>query len=88
MTVTPIITPHARDRCAEMGVSTKVAKRIVREPSTTRPDPQGHPRRRFVWSAVEPDYAVVVDVESAPPVVCTVLYYTSEPFTRPERKAS
>ena len=34
---TPVLCEHARERCAEMGISTKVAKRIVREAAVVRP---------------------------------------------------
>lgn len=82
------ISYHARDRCREMGITTKVPKRIVRTPTLTRPDPRHNPDRRFIWSEVEPKYAVIVDVEVNPPMVCTVLYYTPDaPFVRPEARS-
>lgn len=79
------ICDHARDRCVEMGISTKVAKRIVRNPTMVLPDFQGNPDRRFVYSDVEPEYAVVICQEDGEPdTVITVLYYTpQERFERP-----
>lgn len=33
---TPKVSPHARERCQQMKISTKVAKAIVRHPSVIR----------------------------------------------------
>lgn len=55
---TPRLTRHARERCAEMGISTKVAKRIVRYADLTRP---GRPNTGLLVSCCDqyPDYIVV-----------------------------
>lgn len=83
--LTPKISEHARERCEQMGISTKVPKRIWRHRTLTRPDPQGHDGTRFVWSEVEPAYAAIINIEADPPLVCTVLYFTPDaPFVRPE----
>lgn len=76
---TPKISDHARERCAEMGISTKVAKQIVKNPSLTRP---GHTveTRRFVTSTLHPDYAVIYD--EATNEVVTVLFYCTERYIR------
>ncbi len=81
MMADPKITPHARERCAEMGISTKVAKRIWRDPDLVLPDFQGRATRRFLHSStVEPAYAIVVEGED---IVVTVLHYSPEErFTR------
>lgn len=86
MNQTPVMSAHALDRCREMNISTKVAKRIWRNPSVTRPDAPGGSHRLAVWSTVEPDYAIIVDPDTpdGKAVVITVLY--SEEFTRPEKE--
>ena len=80
--VTPTISDHARQRCAEMGLSTKVAKRAWRHQSMTRPDPQGNPNRVFVSSNAEPKVALIVDTSGHIPQVVTVLWYSYTPFVR------
>jgi hypothetical protein len=81
----PVISDHARERAAQMGISTKVAKRIVRNPTMVLPDFQGREDRRFMFSRDEPEYAVVVEESDAPrPTVVTILYYMPESrFERP-----
>ena len=55
---TPRLTQHARERCAEMGISTKVAKRIVQRADLVRP---GRPGTDLLVSCSDehPDYIVV-----------------------------
>lgn len=75
----PIISDHARERCVQMGISTKVAKRILRNPTLVLPDFQGDEDRRFVHSCDEPLYAIVTEDLGEPRLhVVTVLYYTPE----------
>lgn len=59
---TPRLTDHARQRCTEMGISTKVAKRIVQHPSLVYGQgPPYPPEHHIVKSDTEPRYAVVWD---------------------------
>lgn len=57
---TPRMTPHARERCVEMGISTKVAKQIVSHAETTYPGTasRGDSTTVHLWSG-HPGYAVV-----------------------------
>lgn len=73
------MSDHARERCAEMGISTKVAKAIVRNPAVTRP---GNPGTGavVVTSDRHPEYAVVLDTETD--VVVTVLFRTHVEYDR------
>jgi hypothetical protein len=63
-----------------MGISTKVAKRIVRNPSMTRPDVPGS-HRRIAISNDEPDY-VVVYVPGDPNLIVTVLFNQPADYIR------
>lgn len=82
---TPVISDHARARCVEMGLSTKVAKLIWRTRDLVRPDPQGREDRVFVGSDARPDVALIVQQYGGErPVVITVLWRTEEPFLRAE----
>ena len=78
---TPVLTRHAQARCAEMEISTKVAKRIVQHgevayPGT--PSAQG-PTMVVLWSG-DPNYAVVTDPSRT--LVLTVLFRTLEFYER------
>lgn len=77
-TVTPVISDHALERCEQMHISTKVAKRIWRYWSVRCENRN----RLVVTSVVEPDYAVVVDVSGDAPVVVTVLFHVPEDYVR------
>lgn len=69
---------HARQRCEEMGISTKVAKRIIQRPNLRRP---GNPGTEAVvaTSYEYPGYAVVfVEPPEQPALVVTVLFDTRE----------
>lgn len=83
MTPTPILTGHARDRCAEMGISTKVAKAILRHADVRRPAVPGLDGRIATYR-LHPDYAVVyVDaVNDDRPIILTVLFKTSGAYVR------
>jgi len=85
--VTPVLSHHARERCKEMGISTKVAKRIWQHRTMTR---HVMARRLLVTSTLEPDYAIVV-VEPqewvggdapAVPMVITVVFATDKDYIR------
>jgi hypothetical protein len=78
---TPRLTLHARHRCAEMGISTKVAKRIVQDASVTRPCNVGVKTHcRIMVSDAYPDYAVVYDPILG--IVVTVLFRTVDDYLR------
>lgn len=78
---TAILSDHARERCAEMGISTKVAKQIVRYRSCTYRDHAGGDR----WistSTRHPKYAVVWAEDRGRPVIVTVLFNIPEDYER------
>jgi CTP:molybdopterin cytidylyltransferase MocA len=74
---TPRMTQHALARCAEMGISTKVAKAIVRNASVNRPSGNAV----VATSEEYPDYAVVY-YPADPPIVATVVFRTVEIYIR------
>lgn len=74
MSSTPVLTAHARDRCAEMGIPTKAVKYLVRECAVSYPVGGG----RTMVSG--PDFSAVVSFNQTPPCVVTVVY--RQPFTR------
>jgi len=79
---TPVLSDHARERCVEMGISTKVAKWIVRHADIRRP---GNPGSHCVVATCKrfPDYAVVYGEEpDGTKVVVTVLFNTTEFYAR------
>lgn len=76
------ITEHARRRCVEMGISTKVAKRIARHPSMVLPDFQGNSDRQFIHSKVEPEYVIILDVTSHE--VVTVMHFSPSAYRERE----
>lgn len=79
--MTPKLTTHARERCVEMGISTKIAKWIVRHADLRRP---GNPGTDTVVATSRryPDYAVVYAEEEGAPVVITVLFNTVQFYAR------
>lgn len=78
--LTPILTDHARERCAQMGIPTKVVKRIWQHRTLVRGLQDQH---RVVVTAVhEPQYALVVDDTEAVPVIITVLFAEREEWVR------
>lgn len=89
---TPVLTVHARARCEEMAISTKVAKRILRSGRvTTYPanrDARGgryaHPEdARAAVAPEEPGYAAVyVERPDGTLVVLTVLFNTRDEYVR------
>lgn len=87
---TPRLTEHARRRCREMEISTKVAKQIVRAPDVTRPCCHGPgPHDAMVATCDRHrEYAVVflparcVSNPAATPLIVTVLFRTRVRYTR------
>lgn len=83
---TPRLTHHARKRCTEMGISTKVAKDIARNPSTTYAGSPEHGNdAKVAYSNLHTDYAIVFKIEDGVPVILTVLLHTNEQYVRPEK---
>lgn len=81
--MTPRISQHARERCAEMGISTKIAKQIIRRPDLIRPSRSvGGSEKGLVMVTSDryPEYAVVYC--PADEVVVTVLFRTCERYRR------
>lgn len=73
---TPLLTNHARKRCAQYGIPTKVIKRIVRDPDMTRPanSPNRPPGARIARCDEHPEYTVVYNMDGDQPVVITILF--------------
>jgi hypothetical protein len=79
---TPRLTAHARARCAEMGVPTKVAKRIVQHADIVRPGNRGTGCLVSV-SDDYPDYIVVhTDPADGPVEIVTVSFRTGGTYIR------
>lgn len=72
---TPKLTEHARQRCAEMGLTTRRVKRVVRDPDLVYTS-YG---RRLMCRYDEPTFRVVVDEYG---LVITVLLWTYDPYAR------
>lgn len=78
---TPKMTAHALLRCVEMGISTKRAKRVVRERTSTYAGAPKHSNDALVvHSATDPDIAVVWN--PATNHILTVLPRTHETYVR------
>lgn len=79
--MTPQMSPHARLRCREMGISTKRAKRIFQHHDTRYAAHAGYRNGGFtlMWSG-EPDIAIVVSQDMT--TVITVLERTQEEYER------
>lgn len=84
-----VLTDHARERCAEMGISTKVAKRIWRTRQTMYPGTETSwgTQGWIVTSDQYPNYLIVVvfGAPDAPPTVVTVAFRTHTPYVRQGR---
>lgn len=84
MRPTPVLSQHARDRCAEMEISTKVAKRIVQHAELCYPGmpawSSGADTVIYRWKG-EPRY-VVCCVQGDPDVVISVLFNTPDFYER------
>lgn len=80
--MTPRLSNHARQRCEEMDVRTKRAKRIVQDPDIVRPCSHGH---LMAVSDADPDIAVVFHLDGDDdecPTIITVLPRTYEEYER------
>jgi hypothetical protein len=77
---TPRMTHHARQRCAEMGISTKVAKRIYRERVLTYEGKPGSDAR--VALSNDQDYAVVYTEVDDGVLICSVVFRTQDDYRR------
>jgi hypothetical protein len=77
---TPRLTQHARERCAEMEISTKVAKHIVKHADIVRPGRPGTNRMVSV-SDLHPEY-IVVHTTDEPPVIITVSFRNGIEYER------
>lgn len=79
---TATMTRHARQRCESMGISTKVAKRIVANAeivyNATRPG-ESEPAVLLSWQG-HPEYRVVAVGYPEAPVVVTVVYRSCEDY--------
>jgi hypothetical protein len=82
---TPRMTKHARERCVEMGISTKVAKAIVRNVDMTYSGSPKHDNDAMLaYCDQHPDHVVVFAMDEDVPVILTVLPRTNEYYQRPE----
>lgn len=83
MMTTARMTKHARERCAEMQISTKVAKHIVAnaEVRYTTQCNDGNKAMMALWSG-EPRYAVVYSDDEDPPLVITVIFNSRDFYER------
>lgn len=81
---TPRLTRHARVRCKEMGISTKVAKAIYRHPAVCRVtnDRPATDDLYLVTSDLHPVYAIVVTDGPSGPTVVTVVFRTAQTYVR------
>lgn len=75
---TPRLSQHARERCEQMGIKTKRAKRVVMERNISYQGP--HPNDGIVCQSDDPDIAVVWDPVHN--VIITVLPNTQENYER------
>lgn len=77
---TPLLSHHARERCKEMEIRTRVAKRIVQHADCVRPGKPGSDA--MVATCDEfPEYAVVYE-PGDPAVIVTVVFRTPERYER------
>jgi hypothetical protein len=81
---TAVMTKHARERCEEMKISTKVAKAIIRNAEVTYAAKcrDGNKAMIALWSG-EPRYAVVFNPDQdTSPVVLTVIFNSPDYYER------
>jgi hypothetical protein len=76
-----VLTDHARERAAEMGILTRRIKAVVRCPEIMRPRPLDGPDG---WMAHGDGLSVPFRQVGDLRVVVTVLWNTPEPFERSE----
>lgn len=75
---TPKMSNHALERCKEMGVQAKRAKRIVRFPDQTWESDGGY----IAIRSDEPEIAVVYAIEGSVKVIVTVVWRTQDQYHR------
>lgn len=75
---TPRLTKHAQERCAEMGITTKRAKRVVQ--NRTLMYAGVHDNNGYVCMSDDPDICVVWDPETNS--ILTVLPKTARNYSR------
>lgn len=81
--LTPRMTRHALERCQEMGIPARLAKGIYRRPSVVRPAPKDGREGWIITSDLFPGYAIVVALgRDGYPTVVTVVFHTTEDYTR------
>lgn len=79
---TPKLTNHARERCVEMHISTKRAKRVVRNADVRRPAERG--AVLATWQG-DPAIAVIYVEDQEPvPLITSVVWRTREQYERKE----
>jgi predicted nucleotide-binding protein len=78
---TPHLTPHARDRCLEMGISTKRAKRVVQQQVLKYVSNAAHDNGAFIVMSHDADIAVVWQEDRN--LILSVLHRTQEVYERP-----
>jgi hypothetical protein len=82
LSATPSLSGHARRRCVEMAISTKVPKRIVQDPCrVSYPGGRGSDRL-IIFSPSEPRFAVVVSANESRWTIVTVLFRTEHRYIR------
>lgn len=78
------LSPHARERCEQMGIRTAVVKQVVRHHTTlwhTR-RPENNSFLSVASSTAFPTITVVYSQDVEPPLVVTVLWKTQERYER------
>lgn len=79
--MTPRMSVHARERCAELGISTKRAKRIVQQRTGTYPGAPKHNNNAIVvTSDADTEFAVIWDPDDNS--ILTVLPRIQEDYVR------
>jgi hypothetical protein len=79
---TPRLSDHARQRCAEMGVATKRAKRVLQDPVVVLPAGLGHPEHYRRATGEDPEIFIVFDPTPEVPVIVTVQWRTYDDYDR------
>jgi hypothetical protein len=77
--ITAVMSRHARERAAEMGICTKRIKRMLRNPSVNHVT---RDNRFIAMSTAEPTIAVVYAIEDGQPTVVTVLWRSEVRYDR------
>lgn len=88
---TPTLTHHARERCQQMGISTKVINRIWHTHTMMAPaappaaDSRKQEQALFVYSPEHPDYLLVIperDRHKQSPTAVTIVFNTTDKYVR------